>query len=573
MKKLILILCCFTQLQAQQIDYKGLPQWSWQKEGETEYYLYAPSNIQPGMKCPLAIFLHGCCGEDHHATLRNCVDPPVRMWHNFAANTQIEPTYIISPKTTRGWEQKFEDIKTIIDKMVASGQVDKQRIYMTGFSMGGSGTWKFIEKYPDYIAAAIPMGMSEKVDFEKVRNVPIWTIRGELDYFGRDLPGDVAELRKFNGDNRGSLEWETGVNPMFTDFEGLGHGIQWDAVNNLDLLNWAYSKINDGNNYPVVFFISPRYKQEYQAGEQPVIKISAHDPDGKITRVDLYLNHKLIKSLYNEPYETKIDIGSGNSMVEAVAYDNGGKNSKTEIILKTDIDPAFITNELSPGIQGALYENQLMASGNDPLTFDITDGSEMPEGLIMEPTGQIKGIPIKVGDYSITICVIDEDGDVASRKFMLKIHPKDTDEVIVTEVFSKHDSLINIVSKIKIGEFPHTQAGTEVSFSKVGPYEGMTFISTSSEAANFKEDSVLTFTVDENVKVYVAYEKLDLLFTSSIPSWLSEFSKEPGPQIEAQYFYFDVYSKSFPRGKIYLPGADSQNNNVLNNYFVMIRKQ
>ena len=60
MKKLILILCCFTQLQAQQIDYKGLPQWSWQKEGETEYYLYAPSNIQPGMKCPLAIFLHGC---------------------------------------------------------------------------------------------------------------------------------------------------------------------------------------------------------------------------------------------------------------------------------------------------------------------------------------------------------------------------------------------------------------------------------------------------------------------------------------------------------------------------------
>jgi hypothetical protein len=126
---------------------------------------------------------------------------------------------------------------------------------------------------------------------------------------------------------------------------------------------------------------------------------------------------------------------------------------------------------------------------------------------------------------------------------------------------------------MKIGEFPNAKAGTEVSFSKVGPYEGLTYISTSLEAANFTGDSVLAFTVDENVKVYVAYGKLDLLFTSSIPSWLSTFSKEPGPQIEAQYFYFDIYSKSFPEGKIYLPGADAQTNNVLNNYFVMIRKE
>ena len=339
MKRLILFFCCFTQLQAQQIDYKGLPQWSWQKEGETEYYLYTPSNIQPGTKYPLAIFLHGCCGEDNHATLRNCVDPPARMWHNFAANTQPEPTYIISPMTTRGWTQKFPDIKTIIDKMVKSGQVDKQRIYMTGFSMGGSGTWQFLEQYPDYIAAAIPMGTGEKVDFEKVKNVPIWAIRGELDYFGRNLPANIAELRKLNGDPGGNLEWVTGVNPMFTDFEGLGHGIQWDAVSGLDLLHWAYSKINDGNIYPVVYFISPRYKEEYQAGEQPVIKIFAHDPDGEITRIDLYVNHKLIKSLNKEPYETKIDIGAGNHMVEAVAFDNGGKSNKAEIIIKTDINP------------------------------------------------------------------------------------------------------------------------------------------------------------------------------------------------------------------------------------------
>ena len=572
MKRLIIIIFCFTQLQAQQIDYKGLPQWSWQKEGETEYYLYTPSNIQSGIKYPLAIFLHGCCGADNHATLRNCVDPPARMWHNFAANTQLEPTYIISPMTTRGWAQKFPYIKTIIDKMVAAGLVDKQRVYMTGFSMGGAGTWEFIEQYPDYIAAAIPMGMSPKVDLGKVKYIPIWAIRGQLDYFGRGLPGSIAELRKLNGDERGSLEWVTGVNPMFTDFEGLGHGIQWEAASELDLLSWAYSKINDGNIYPVVYFKSPMYKQEYQAGEQPVVKIFARDPDGEITHIDLLVNHKMIKSLDKEPYETKIAISTGNNIIEAVAYDRGGKSSKAEIIIKTDIDPLFNTTELFPGMKGDLYEEQILATGNDPLTFEIIDKSVMPDGLILDPSGQIKGIPVTDGDYPLNICVIDEDGDVSAREFVLEINPKDPDEVIVTDVFSKHDSLVNIVSKMKIGEFPNTQAGTEVSFSKVQPYEGMTYISTSSESANFAGDSVLTFMVDENVKVYVAYEKLDLLFTSTIPSWLTTFTKEPDPQIEAQYHYFDVYSKSFPAGKIYLPGADAQNHNVIENYFVMIRK-
>lgn len=573
MKRIILFIFCFAQLQAQEIDYKGLPEWSWQKQGETEYYLYTPATIKPGMKCPLAIFLHGCCGEDHHATLRNCVDPPARMWHNFAANTQIEPTYIIAPKTTRGWEQKFEDIKTIIDKMVASGQVDKQRVYMTGFSMGGSGTWQFIEKYPDYIAAAIPMGTDEKVEFEKVKNVPIWAIRGELDYFGRNLPDNIAELRKLNGDNRGSLESVTGVNPMFTDFEGLGHGIQWDAVSHLDLLSWAYSKVNDGNVYPVVYFASPLYKQEFMPGEQPLVKINAHDPDGKITRIDLLVNHKPVKSLDQEPYETRIPILNGDNMVEAIAYDDGGKNSKAVIIIRTDTKPVFFTKILAEGQQGDLYENKVSALGNYPMTYIITNPAGLPEGLTLDPGGSIKGIPLRAGEFNICINAIDEDGDVTSGQFILNILPKHPHKVLMTNVFSLHDSLINIVSKIKIGEFPHTQAGTEVSFSKVGPYEGMTYISTSSEAANFTGDSVLTFTVDENVRVYVAYEKLDLLFTSSIPSWLSAFTKEPGPQIEAQYFYFDVYSKSFPRGKIYLPGADAQKNNVLNNYFVMICKE
>ena len=69
-KKLRLLLVVFTSLQffistgkAQEIDYKGLPQWSWHKEDSTEYFLYTPENMEAGKKYPVVLFMHGCCGE------------------------------------------------------------------------------------------------------------------------------------------------------------------------------------------------------------------------------------------------------------------------------------------------------------------------------------------------------------------------------------------------------------------------------------------------------------------------------------------------------------------------------
>ena len=60
---------------------------------------------------------------------------------------------------------------------------------------------------------------------------------------------------------------------------------------------------------------------------------------------------------------------------------------------------------------------------------------------------------------------------------------------------------------------------------------------------------------------------------SSIPAWLKEWKKVPSSEIVAQYFYYDVYSKDFPKGKITLPGADEKRNNVSNTYLVLVQKQ
>lgn len=135
------LLCLsLTNTSLAQIDYKGFPEWSWHKQDSTEYYLYTPSQKSASGLYPIVLFLHGCCGDSYHATLRNTVDPPVRMWHNYGANTQAEPTFVIAPATSRGWRQHIENLKAVMDDLVQNHHGDPQRIYITGFSMGADGT-------------------------------------------------------------------------------------------------------------------------------------------------------------------------------------------------------------------------------------------------------------------------------------------------------------------------------------------------------------------------------------------------------------------------------------------------
>ncbi|MFC2124156.1 Ig-like domain-containing protein [Bacteroidota bacterium] len=571
---LIIHIVSMNILIAQQIDYKGFPQWSWHKEGVTEYYLYTPSNIEEGKQYPIAIFLHGCCGQDEHATLRNAVDPPVRMWHNFGQNTQVEPTFIISPKTTRGWKQKFPDLKKVVDDLITERKVDPQRIYMTGFSMGGGGTYQFIEEYPGYIAAAAPMGMRIRVDLEQLKDVPIWAVRGELDYHARSLPDEIGEIRLLNGDNRGGLDWVTGVNPRFSSFKGVGHGVQWDAVSNLDLLQWLYSKVNDGNIYPVVFFEEPEYMHPFHPGQTVNVKINASDPDGSIEKVELYYGDQLIKKLTEKPFQGQFTIDKGNSIVKGIAYDNQGKTSTTEMMIMGICLPEFVTSVIPSAIQGELYNVRLDVAGNAPFRFEAISSAEIPTGLIVTEDGTISGIPEKPGKYPVHIRATDRNSRKLEKIYNLQIKSKDKNTVIVSNVHSTADSLKFKVDKMRFGALPNTQVGTEVFFSDVGGYENLTYISTSQFANDAADDEVLFFTVDEDVTILVGYEIHDNLFESSIPGCVvsDQFEKTGDEQIIAQYFYFEVYKKDYPAGEIILPGANARSNGVMRNYFVMVQK-
>ncbi len=561
---------------AQGIDYKGFPQWKWGKRDSTEYYLYTPDTMEKGKRYPVVLVLHGCCGEDYHATLRTTVDPLVRVWHRFGANKQTIPTYIVAPKTKQGWKQHFANLKAVLGDLIQNHQGDPQRIYITGFSMGSSGTWQMLEMYPDYFAAAMPMGMNYTGSApEKIKHIPIWTFRGEQDWWARHLGKHIADIRQRNGWPADSAEWHEGINPRITTFANMGHGIMWAAVSSYDLPAWAFSKVNDGNAYPQIRFKSPAFGEIVKSSDRITFEADAVDSDGTISKVVFNHNGKPFKTVTKSPFRITVRVTNGDNVISATAFDNKGKSVSASTLVRVDVPPKLIQTALPIAITGRMYAHQLTGLGNGKVTMSADPhNSVIPPGLSIKPSGLIRGIPTRAGVYQLILRLQDEYGDQRKEQLTLTVKEKSRDDVVITEAktISGKTLPVTIASP---GELPFSERGdTEITLSSVPKrYRGLPLIQTPFQDSASVGTNYLSFVVDEPVTVIVAYEKLDNLMTSTIPGWLRDFRKETDEQIVAQYFYYDIFTKDYPAGTIVLPGADAKRHGVNTNYFVMIKKK
>ena len=198
--------------------------------GETlKHVVYVPRNLQPGRKYPLAVYLHGSCDEciTHERILK---ESGLQWWHEYDRDVQQEPTFLVAPAGgTRGWTSaaRRQAVFEIVDGLLEEFPIDRQRIYLMGFSLGGGGVWNYLQQRPGFFAAANPQAPAGgSVDPELVKNTPIWATIGINDSTNRleQLTADVARIRAANGDPRGAATTETGVNPRFTIFANTDHG-------------------------------------------------------------------------------------------------------------------------------------------------------------------------------------------------------------------------------------------------------------------------------------------------------------------------------------------------------------
>jgi len=199
------------------------------------YRMMMPADYDPDKEYPLVLFLHGAGerGDDNKAQLAHGM-------RDFASATNREqhPAIVVAPQCPKNqqwvdvpWSQLSHEMpkkpsksmqKTL--ELLASLQkelsVDEDRIYITGLSMGGFGTWDAIQRRPDYFAAAAPIcGGGDTAFAKQLAHIPIWAFHGDAD-------GAVKVER-----SRSMIKAikDAGGDPQYTEYPGVGHN-SWAAT-------------------------------------------------------------------------------------------------------------------------------------------------------------------------------------------------------------------------------------------------------------------------------------------------------------------------------------------------------
>jgi len=180
-----------------------------------KYLLYLPQNYDQQEKWPLLLFLHGGGERGDDLELLKIHGPPKLV----AAGQQF-PMIIVSPQCPKDERWQSVTLLALLDEVCEKYNVDRDRICVTGISMGGFGLWALAFDAPDRFAALAPIcGGGETYWAKAIKHIPVWAFHGELDEgvpVRRSLEM-VDELKK------------QGADPKLTVFPGVGH-ISWPAV-------------------------------------------------------------------------------------------------------------------------------------------------------------------------------------------------------------------------------------------------------------------------------------------------------------------------------------------------------
>lgn len=191
------------------------------------FVAYEPEGMT--RKLPLVIQLHGAGergegGEDLDL---------VEVWgFPGMAKTGEYPCMFVFPQCPKDtfWAARVESILKFIDQLVEHYDIDTDRIYLTGLSMGGYGTWYTAMAAPDRFAAIAPVcggGMAWNAD---VLTMPVWAFHGAED----------KSVSVFSSDEMVERMQNCGLNVRYTRLEGVGHNVWLNAYND-ELLNWLLS--------------------------------------------------------------------------------------------------------------------------------------------------------------------------------------------------------------------------------------------------------------------------------------------------------------------------------------------
>ena len=209
--------------------------------------LLKPERVERRKAYPLIVSLHGAGerGNDNRQQLKflpqQMVKPPCR---------ETFPCFVLAPQCPRDmhWsspviqadtpagEEKLllDQIHQLILDICSKYPIDQQRIYVTGYSMGGFGTWSMIARYPELFAAAVPIcGGGNPETVSRFSKMPIWIAHGDAD---QTIP--VASSRRMVE----ALQ-QVGSSPVYVELRGVAHD-SWTPTYNEQsgMMEWLFKQ-------------------------------------------------------------------------------------------------------------------------------------------------------------------------------------------------------------------------------------------------------------------------------------------------------------------------------------------
>jgi predicted peptidase len=195
------------------------------------YRVFVPKNLE--RPAPVILFLHGAgeCGDDGLAPTTVGIGPAIRR------NPERFPAIVVFPQCPYGaaWRGRpLDAARLALEQTVAELGGDDSRLYLTGISMGGYGTWSLARRDPKRFAALVPVcgGTREPEIARLFVDVPVWIFHGDADTVIPVSESRVmAEaLRRLGGDVR------------YTEYAGVGHN-SWDrAYAEPELMPWLLAQ-------------------------------------------------------------------------------------------------------------------------------------------------------------------------------------------------------------------------------------------------------------------------------------------------------------------------------------------
>ena len=325
------------------------------------YNVYAPKNL--GENRPLLIFCHGYNQDANWMQNSEFKNDKVSM----EAVCDTAKFVVVFPNgIDRAWDtsgdRDINFIKAIIDKMATQYKIDRNRVYLGGFSMGGMLTYHAMNKIPDLIAAFCPVSgypMGGATANAKTRPIPILHIHGTGDdvcgfsgaqpalnvwikHNGCPTTGKV--VNNYNGFNCKMHIWgpgNDGVEVRLLELAGKGHWVCKETQVYTGKEIWNFCKrFSLNKTSPSVSITSPKTGLNFVSfapkGETSfsdiTITANADDPNGTVEKVDFYDGTTLLTTCTAKPYKAILSgAKTGKHTLKVVATDNDGETSTASV--------------------------------------------------------------------------------------------------------------------------------------------------------------------------------------------------------------------------------------------------